>query len=96
MSSKIPIIAGGGRKFGGRPLTWLFSLLSFFGFSTAFVSWEFLYPSDSESSISSGWLWLCSLLSLLELVFIVLAIRFAIVEKPTGNSGEPYDPRKLY
>lgn len=101
MDSKSPFIAGGGRKYGGKPLTWLFTVLTIFGFPAIILSWVWLRLADSSpdnpsSADVSGRLWLCILLTLTELVLILLAIRFAITEKSTGGSSEPYDPRKLY
>jgi hypothetical protein len=93
MQQKAPIIAPSGRHYGGIEL---FTFLSFLGFAGAVLGWIYFLLDDSSPNIFSGRLWVAILLSLVELVFVGLAIWFAVITKPSSPPGDKHDLRKLY
>jgi len=96
------IVHGGGwmkRKFIGRPKSRFFAFLSVIWLAVSLCA-SAPFWLDAWPPTFSGVEWLCGLLILPEPAFIVLAIVFAVTEKPremTEHIPNPdYDIRKLY
>ena len=99
MKSHDHFVEGGGHRYGGRPMTRLFAILSLVGLFCLITGLLLLYAlckTGHSLSLFSGSLWLCILLIVPEPVFIFLAIRFALTEKPREYPTKDYDPRNLY
>jgi hypothetical protein len=77
-------------------MTRLFTILSFIGFGFLIVGLNALYKAGWPPALFSGPFWFCVLLIAAELVFIVLAIKFALTEKTIEQPPHDHDPRKLY
>jgi hypothetical protein len=96
MKSHDHFVAGGGRRYAGRPMTRLFAILAFIGLGSLISASVALYCAGWPPELFSGQFWLCILLIIQEPVFIVLAVKFALTEKPNERPPHDNNLRKLY
>ena len=80
----------------GKPMTRLFAVLSLVDLGCLGVASVALYRAGWPPDMLSGSFWLWLALAVSELVFLVLAMNYALTEKPNPRPTEPYDIRKLY
>jgi hypothetical protein len=102
MKSRNQIVDGGGwvkSQSGGKPKTRLFAVLSVIWLGVCVSASAPFWLDDWPPSFSKAE-WLCLLLMLPEPIFIVMAVKFALTEKPRNITtiipNPDYDIRKLY
>jgi hypothetical protein len=96
MKSDDHFVHGGGQRYGGRPMTRLFGILSFFGLGFLIVASVALYDAGWPVELFSPIFWFCIMLIVAEVGCVVLAVRFALTEKPHPRPKDAYDIRKMY